>query len=274
MKILKTFLLSSLLAFLLAGQSSAEQKADSYLLQGTIQVMPEVTTKVSLSNRDINRITCPNGLLLKDAVYSTEKGISLKIEGSNAFVKYLIVKDAMSGENKYRSDPAELYIVCGNNNQIFTLIGTPGDIPAQHIQLVSKEEAIKKSLSLFEGMPFERKVIMVIQKVYTNDIPSAFTVKKIDKSFSVFKDIGITLNRIVVAEGEGMQIKEYILKLQESFKGKSVQLNEKDFLLPELTENPVAITLESQTLKKGRLTRLFIVDRTGNRENVNDFQTE
>ena len=273
MKILKTFLLSSLLAFLLAGQSSAEQKTDSYLSE-SIQVMPEVTTKVSLSNRDINRITCPNGLLLKDAVYSTEKGISLKIEGSNAFLKYLIVKDAMSGENKYRSDPAELYIVCGNNNQIFTLIGIPRDIPAQHIQLVSKEEAIKKSLSLFEGMPFERKVIMIIQKVYTNDIPSAFTVKKIDKSFSVFKDIGITLNRIVVAEGEGMQIKEYILKLQESFKGKSVQLNEKDFLLPELTENPVAITLESQTLKKGRLTRLFIVDRTGNRENVNDFQTE
>ncbi|MCK4500665.1 type-F conjugative transfer system secretin TraK, partial [Candidatus Babeliales bacterium] len=127
MKVLKTFLLSSLLVFLLAGQSAAGEEADSYL-SGSIQVMPEVTTKVQLSNRDINRITCPNGLLLKDAVYSTEKGISLKIEGSNAFVKYLIVKDAISGKNKYRSDPTELYIVCGNNNQIFTLIGIPKDI--------------------------------------------------------------------------------------------------------------------------------------------------
>ena len=271
MKTLKTFLLSSLLAFLFVGQSAGEQKADSYLLQAAIQVMPEITTKVPLSNRDINRITCPNGLPLKDAVYSTEKGISLKIEGSNAFVKYLIIKDAISGENKYRSDPTELYIVCGNNNEIFTLIGMPKDIPAQHIQLVSKGEAIKKSLSLFEGIPFEKKVIMVMQKIYANNIPSAFTVKKIDKSFSVFKDIGITLNRIVVAEGEGMQVKEYILKLQESFKEKSVQLKEKDFLLPELTENPVAIALESQTLKKGRLTRLFILDRTCSRGNVNDF---
>ena len=226
--------------------------------------MQEVPTKVTLSNRDINRITCPDGALVKDVVYSSEKGVSVKIEGSNAFVKFLVVKDTITGKQKHRADPVEFYVIC-EENQIFTLIGTPQRIPAQHIRLVSNAKRIKKNLSLFEGIPFEKKVIMVTQKVYTDDIPDNFTVKRVNQPVKVFKDIDVVLNRVVIAEGEGVRLKEYILSLKESFKEDSIQLAEKSFLVAELTENPVAIALETHTLRAKAPRRLFIVERTKNR---------
>ena len=269
MKGSRKFLVSSLgvLVFcvLLASDSTAQDppraRAAHVLPNTSVHVMQEVPTKVTLSNRDINRITCPDGALVKDVVYSAEKGVSVKIEGSNAFVKFLVVKDAITGKEKSRTDPVEFYVVC-QDNQIFTLIGTPQKIPAQHIQLVSKADRVNKNLSLFEGIPFEKKVIMVTQKVYTDDIPDSFTVKTVNQPVRVFKVINVVLNRVVIAEGEGIRLKEYILSLKESFKDDSIQLAEKSFLVAELTENPVAIALETHTLRAKAPRRLFVLERT------------
>lgn len=227
----------------------------------SVHVMQEVPTKVTLSNRDINRITCPDGALVKDVVYSSEKGVSVRIEGSNAFVKFLVIKETITGKKKHRADPVEFYVICGEN-QIFTLIATPKKIPAQHVRLVGNTKRVKKNLSLFQGIPFEKKVIMVTQKVYTDDIPDSFTIKKLNQPVRVFKDIDVVLNRVVIAEGEGIRLKEYVLSLKESFKEDSIRLAEKSFLVAELTENPVAIALETHTLRANAPRRLFIVERT------------
>ena len=113
----------------------------------------------------------------------------------------------------------------------------------------------------FEGIPFERKVIMICQKVYTDEIPDSFTIKKVNKPVRVFKDIDVVLNRVVIAEGEGIRLKEYVLSLKESFKQDSLELAEKSFLVAELAENPVAIALESHTLQAKTPRRLFILER-------------
>jgi conjugal transfer pilus assembly protein TraK len=255
-----------LLPLLLINNSRAQEppatRVPGVLQDTSVHVMQEVPTKVILSSTDINRITCPNGSLVKDVVYSSEKGVSVKIEGSNAFVKFLVVKDTVTGRQKHRADPVEFYVIC-EDNQIFTLIGTPQKIPARHIQLVSSAKRIKKNLSLFEGIPFEKKVIMITQKVYTDDIPESFTVRKVHQSVRVFKDIDVVLNRVVMAEGEGVRLKEYVLSLKDSFQGESIELAEKSFLVAEFTENPVAIALETHTLRAKAPRRLFILERTG-----------
>lgn len=249
-----------LLACLLSAPGAEGAESSRKPEKSSVRVMQEVTTKVYLSNRDINRITCPNGGPVKDVVYSTEKGVSVKIEGSNAFVKFLVVKDAITGKEKKRSAPVEFYVIC-EENDIFTIIGLPRDVPARHVQLVNGKKRIKKNLSLFEGIPFERKVIMICQKVYTDEIPDSFTIKKVNKPVRVFKDIDVVLNRVVIAEGEGIRLKEYVLSLKESFKQDSLELAEKSFLVAELAENPVAIALESHTLQAKTPRRLFILER-------------
>ena len=257
MQVSKKFLSSMLICIVFISSSIAAQT--QVLTNTTVQVIQEVPTRVILSNTDINRITCPAGKLVKDVIYSEEKAVNVKIEGGNAFVKFLVGKDIITGKKKGRVDPVEFYVVCGDND-VFTIISMPKKIPAQHVQLVSKQNQIKKNLSLFEGIPFEKRIIMMCQKVYTNDIPDSFTIRKIGKAIAVFKDIEVVLNRVIIAEGEGVWVKEYILSLKES-SSESLELAEKSFLVPELAENPVAIALESHTLKPMTPRRLFILEQ-------------
>jgi conjugal transfer pilus assembly protein TraK len=258
LQVSKRFLSSLLISIVFVSSSIAAQTQ----VPGntSVQVIQEVPTRVALSNTDINRITCPAGELVKDVVYSSEKGVNVKIEGGNAFVKFLVGKDTITGQKKERVDPVEFYVVCGDSD-IFTIISMPKKIPAQHVQLVSRQNQVKKNLSLFKGIPFEKRIIMMCQKVYTNDIPDSFTVRKIGKALAVFKDIDVVLNRVIIAEGEGIRVKEYILSLKESAVSESLELAEKSFLVPELAENPVAVALESHFLKPSTPRRLFILEQ-------------
>ena len=103
-----------------------------------VQVLPEVSSQVFLSNLDINRITCMGDRPVKDIVYSAEKGVTTKINGSNAFIKLQMHQASPSAVPEVIDEPVELYVVCGNDNDVYTLIGVPKKIPAQWVQLVSK----------------------------------------------------------------------------------------------------------------------------------------
>jgi len=227
---------------------------------GGVRVLPEATTRVVLSNRDINRITCAEGPI-KDIIYSKEKGITVKTEGNDAFVKFLIPTDPMTGELKYATAPSEFYVVCGKDSVVYTLIALPRNVPAQAVQLTSLEKNIKKNISIFEGLPFERKVLLMVKAAFREEIPDSFTVKHLNRSLDLFRYISVILRKEVKADGEGLVLKEYVLLLKDSYPGTQRRVEEKQFLLPELTHNPVGISLEKLILRKGRPSRLFIVER-------------
>jgi conjugal transfer pilus assembly protein TraK len=223
-------------------------------------VIPEVTTKIFLSNRDVNRIICQNGPI-KDVVYSQEKGISFKTETNNAFVKFLISGSPVASNMTYSETPSEIYVICGEDNTVYTLIALPKDIPAQTIELISNKKQIKKTLSVFEGLAFEKKVILLIQSAYKNDDTANFTVKEIQQPLDVFRDMDVLLNRQILADGEGLVLKEYVLSLKPTSDKINIPLDEKFFLVPEITQHPVGIALEHMTLEMGQLCRLFVVEK-------------
>ncbi|MDA8403511.1 MAG: type-F conjugative transfer system secretin TraK [Desulfobacteraceae bacterium] len=223
-------------------------------------MLPEVTTKILLSNRDVNRIICQNGPI-KDIVYSQEKGISVKTSSSNAFVKFLITNSPLAPNMTYSETPSEIYVVCGDDNTVYTLIAMPKDIPAQTIELASSKKSIKKTLSLFKGLAFEKKVILLIQSAYRNDAIDSFTVKIINRPLNVFREMDVLYGRQIVADGEGLTLNEYILSMKPTSAKSSIPLDEKFFLIPELTQKPVGIALERMALNMGQTTRLFIVEK-------------
>jgi len=237
-----------------------DPKVKNYLRKGEMSVLPEVTTKVLLSNRDVNRVTCMNGPI-KDIIYSKEKGITVKTDGNNAFVKFLISRDPATGDMLYSKIPSEFYVVCGIDSTVYTLIAVPKNIPAQAVQLVSHKKEIKKNLSMFEGIPFEKKVLLLVKDTYRDRIPDSFTVRYENKPLNIFRDISLSLKRQIIADGEGLEVKEYILALKPTSTKETMRLKEKFFLLPELAQKPVGIALEHMTLRKGRPSRLFIVER-------------
>jgi len=229
-------------------------------LNHSVEVMPEIVANVDFSNRDVNRIMCPAGQPVKDVIYSQEKGVTVKIDGNNVFVKFLIKKDPATGKNIYIKKPVEMYVVCGNKGTIYTLIFNPRKISARSVRLIGDTRKIKKNLSLFKDMPIEKAVIMMVKKIYVDDVPDSFTIRKVNLRIDVFRDIDVVFNRVVVAEGEGIRLKEYVVQLKRSYKKDRMKVLEKYFLVPELAQNPVGIAFETLTLVKGKPTRLFVVE--------------
>jgi conjugal transfer pilus assembly protein TraK len=231
-------------------------------------VLPEATTSVRLSSSDMNRISCP--VDIREALTSTEKGLTIKITGKDAFVKFKVVKKG--DKFTYSTTPTELYVVCGE--ETFSMVIFPQRIPSQTIRLTSgKDKKIRENLSLYAGLPFEKKALKAIKDVYTENIPDSYSVSKKEKRFLSYKEIILTLKRTVDIEGEGLRVKEY----EASLRGETPEfkLNEKMFLKTELAENPVAISLERHILRVDDTSRLYVVEqrteKSGSRKLAGDL---
>ncbi len=236
----------------------------SVLSNSMVKVLPEAATQVYLSNLDINRVTCMGDRPIKDVVYSSEKGITAKINGSNAFIKLQIRPGSPLSKAEVIEDPVELYVVCGNENDVYTLIGIPKKIPAQWVQLISKAGNIKKNLALFEGKAFEKKIVTLIKDAWKESYPDSFVTQNLHRPVTVqgLEWMDITLRRIVVVEGEGFVIKEYALLLSDGAAENERNVLEKQFILPRISENPLAISLDALVINKKSPTRLFVIEKS------------
>ena len=224
-------------------------------------VLPESSTGIRLSSSDINRISCPTDI--REVLTSTEKGVTIKITGKDAFVKFKVIKKG--DKFSYSSTPTELYVVCGD--KVFSMVAFPQRVPSQTIRLTSgQEKKIKENLSLYAGLPFEKKVLKAIREVYTENIPDSYSINKKEKRFFTFREILLTLKRTVDIEGEGLRIKEY----EASLRGATpdFKMNEKMFLRTALVENPIAVSLERHVLRAGDTSRVFVVEQRAEKQGV------
>jgi conjugal transfer pilus assembly protein TraK len=55
----------------------------------TIAALPDQTSTIRLSNRDINHVICAGGEI-EDVKFSAEKAIAVERAGSNAWIKFLV----------------------------------------------------------------------------------------------------------------------------------------------------------------------------------------
>ncbi len=220
------------------------------------KVSPEITTQVRLSNSDINRVICP--VDIKDVVYSEEKGLAVNLSGKNGFVKFLVVKK--DGKEMYSTTPSELYFVC--DGAVYTMIGIPARIPAQTVQLSpGKAGTARKNIELYGELPFEKKIITIVKRVYMNDAPDSFTKTAVNRKMDIFKDLEVILRSIYAIEGEGLRVKELDVRISPASNLETISLKENDFLRTDVSLHPVAVSVESMTLKKGETSRVFVVER-------------
>jgi len=254
MLILSVILVLGLTVPVLAAESTVEDPL--------VVVFPEHTTKVNLSSTDVNRFVCPGPI--KDVMFSQDKGIKVKVAGENAFVKFQALKRGQ--EILYSKTPSEFYVVCAGD--VYSMIGMPRQIPAQTVRLSSGiKKRIEKNLSLFAGLPLEKKILKLVKQAYTGDLPESYTVRKISKQMDLFNQVWLTAKRDILVEGEGLGVREYVVSLKDG-EGQW-RLSEKDFLRPALTRNPLAVAIEEPLLTPGDKSRVFIVERRNPDEQVN-----
>src|SRR3546814_5410765 len=101
----------------------------------TIVALPDQTSTIRLSNRDINHVICAGGEI-EDVKFSAEKAIAVERAGSDAWIKFLVkeVDDMGAVTRTYVTTPSEFFISC--NGAIHPLYAEPSDIPAQTVPLV------------------------------------------------------------------------------------------------------------------------------------------
>lgn len=217
-------------------------------------ILPEVATKVRLSNTDVNRLVCPEGI--KDVVFSQEKGVKVKISDGNAFIKFQVIKKG--AEMIYTEVPSEFYVVCGGD--VYSLIGMPQRIPAQTVGLSSgKKQKVQQNLAIFSGMPLEKKVLTLIRQTFTDQIPESYLIRTVGRQMDHFPALWMSLKREIVVEGEGLAVREYLVSLKDGME--QARLSEEKFLRSELTNRPLAIAVDELLLRKGAQARVFIVER-------------
>jgi conjugal transfer pilus assembly protein TraK len=226
----------------------------------TILAYPETVIKCNLSNRFINRIVAPGNKVIKDLIIQKGNGIEVKIEGKNGFITFLKKQDPLTKEIKLQASPVEIYAVV-EPDIIYTIIGQPKDITAQTVELVWAKNEIEQNLKFFAGLPLEKKIVKMIKTTMAEEIPDSFSQQKIGKQIDILKSVNIYFNRLIIAEGEGLVLKEYIVSLKKTAPQDEIAIKEQHFLLPELTKKPIGITIEDFSLSKKQSTRVFIVER-------------
>jgi conjugal transfer pilus assembly protein TraK len=265
---LPNFLLLLLLPSLAAGQTvnappdapaTMTAPVDGPAHPQEVVVLPEVAQTVEMNNADFNRITCPGGI--KDIVYSKEKGLVVKFSGNNAFIKFkYLVKD---GKPVYAKNPVELDIVC--DGDVYTIIALPRTLASSpKIRLSSgRKGRIGQNASVFSGMPMVKKCAHFVKLAYKDAIPASFDIVRPNKQLDLFKGLRLVLRTQAVAEGEGLQLKEYdALNVTTQ---DTLNFTEKDFLVPEIASSPLWISFgpPKYALKPGDSIRIFVVERTG-----------
>ncbi len=222
-------------------------------------VLPEVSVAVHMSSSDVNRIVCTGGDV-KDVNYSSEKGLDIKVTGKDVWAKFKIMKT--DGRTVFASLPVELFITC--NNSVYNIIAVPQRVPSQTIRLSgSSSEKIKKNVSVYGSMPLEKKVLALIRAVHTGEIPESFSVSVKNVPVNIYKDINLTLEKIVTMEGEGIRLKSYKVSLNPKSGLLKANLDEKEFLITALTRNTISVAFDKPLLEgKNSVSHLYICERT------------
>jgi conjugal transfer pilus assembly protein TraK len=58
-------------------------------LAQSIAALPDQTSRIRLSNRDVNHVVCVGGEI-EDVKFSAEKGLAVERGGSDAWIKFLV----------------------------------------------------------------------------------------------------------------------------------------------------------------------------------------
>ena len=226
--------------------------------QGTI-ALPDQTSTVRLSNRDINHVVCEGGEI-EDVKFSAEKAIAVEKAGSDAWIKFLVkeTEDLGVTTRSYVTTPSEFFIAC--NGAIYPLYAEPSDIPAQTVMLAPGSiQRAKANTDLLGPLVEEDRAISITLALLQDRVPASFAEVAPRSGRIVLAGLPaaiLTERRRVAIEGAGLSASEYLVAASSD-----AMLDERTFLDRALGANIFAVSLDRLTLKPGDTARLIVIRR-------------
>lgn len=229
-------------------------------LQSQGPVLPEATTPIWLSAKDVNRVACQAPI--KDLAFSSEKDVEAHFSGKNVFIKFKVKKKGK--ELFYANKPVEFFISC--DDAIYTIIGHPrGDLQAVTLRLQSpKSEQMGENMALFGGRPMVNNALKLIQDLYSGDIRSSYDELPSSRVIDIRPLLHVKEIRRIEVPGEGLVAMELEVRgIFENAATGTISIRESEFLTTRVAKNILAISVVDQDLSPGQKSRVFVVSHKG-----------
>jgi len=245
----------TLAALLIAGSAPAVAQV--------VTALPDQTSRIRLSNRDVNHIVCVGGEM-GEVKFSAEKGVAVERGGSDAWIKFLVLEtDDMGAKTRtYVTTPSEFFLSC--NESIYPLYAEPGDVPAQTVTLVpGTAQRAKANDALLGPLVEEERAVSIILALLQDRVPASFlevAPSPAHVPVAALPGGTATERRHLEIEGAGLSVSEYVVETPQA-----VGLDERSFLDPAFGSDIFALTLDRLTLSKGERARLIVVRRSASR---------
>lgn len=225
----------------------------------TIVALPDQTSTIRLSNRDINHVICAGGEI-EDVKFSAEKAIAVEKAGRDAWIKFLVreIDDAGAVTRTFVTVPSEFFITC--NGAVYALYAEPSDIPAQTVTLQpGGTQRAQANEELLGPLVEEERAVSITLSMLQDRIPASFTSVAPRSSplrLGLLPDASIEERRRIEVDGSGLSASEYLVSVASD-----TLLDERSFLDSALGANIFAVTLDRGTLSAGETARLIVVRR-------------
>jgi conjugal transfer pilus assembly protein TraK len=225
----------------------------------TISALPDQTSTIRLSNRDINHVVCTGGEI-EDVRFSAEKGIAVERAGSDAWIKFLVreIDDAGMVTRSFVTAPSEFFVTC--NGAVYALYAEPSDLPAATVLLQpGASQRARANEDLLGPLVEEERAVSITLAMLQDRIPGSFsTISPRSGALRLagLPGVAMTERRRIEVDGAGLSASEYLVSATAE-----ATLDERTFLDGALGANIFAVTLDRNALKAGETARLIVVRR-------------
>lgn len=229
-------------------------------LAQSISALPEQTSRIRLSNRDVNHLVCVGGDI-EDVKFSAEKGLAVERGGSDAWIKFLVKETDDNGAKtrSYVTTPSEFFVSC--NGAIYPLYAEPADIPAQTVTLVpGGAQRARANEALLGPLVEEERAVGIALAILQDRVPASFSEVAPSREKLALVDLptaSLSERRRLEVEGAGLSVSEYLVRSSVA-----ITLDERDFLDTALGADIFAITIDPLTLGPNETARLIVVRRS------------
>lgn len=225
----------------------------------SIIALPDQTSSIRLSNRDVNHVVCEGGEI-EDVKFSAEKAIAVEKGGSDAWIKFLVkeVDDAGTTTRSFVTTPSEFFISC--NGAIYPLYAEPSDIPAQTVTLApGSVQRARANEDLMGPLVEEERAVSITLSLLQDRVPASFSEvapRAGTLPLAAISTASLRERRRIEIEGSGLSASEYLVSVSTN-----TTLDERAFLDRTLGANIFAVTLDRLVLRPGDTARLIVIRR-------------
>ncbi|PKG97004.1 type-F conjugative transfer system secretin TraK [Paraglaciecola sp. MB-3u-78] len=221
-----------------------------------VNVQPDKPRQLQISAKDVNRVTCVNGMI-QDVFYSEEKVQQVSVAEDKVFIKLPIKQE---GETlTYAKNIVDFDIIC--DGLAYKFFAEPKENLRGQIIYLGDPNVTQalQNLRQLDGMDKEDQYVLLVDAVLSNGRLNNHVydslVKEQVKQTLTINHRALSLQESYRFNGAGLRIKHYIYPAKATEK-----FTEEQFLIPQISTQARAITVHPMTVNADGYINVIVIE--------------